>query len=834
MSPVRESAMSTDVVCSAFQQHAWKKELCANCLKARSLHVGVPVPAKRTSLSATSSQDVSGISGEMEEGKPTISGVGGKTRKLSGNNARGHSPGRHTTAENVERCNSTGEETKPAEVKLKPTIASKPSKLHKQASDEKLGAKDLSLKGSEEMDGIGETNIEANIPKQATTSGVVMRHSLEKSLTGRPDVAARTKKSKSSRPMSPPPSAPGKPEGQEPTYGENTAAQTRADAKSKNCAGDTARDSATDAETGKAHFYHEYDVSGRGTLPSSSSGVKRRKGVDTLPTQPYKVVDITGSAGPATVQPYTVVDVTSTPPLQPLDHPPKQPSSPAPDQENSGGSSCSHGSSYSGSSLGSRKSRTSSESSDKVASLRKTEPKREGMNASGSSVRERVGAMSPNMSVRSHKESEQLKEEGRSPKTARKVPIVTQRQLIQQHTYEEISRDGNSLQDQDDIGGTRDFMRQTSSRSSAMKSASFEAKVAALSNLNLSSYAKDGDKKQMENEYERKIPAKTPPMSRRLNCSLVASQDVKCVAKSPPATAKNKKGPTSFFKKLLKIGGRSSSGNELGGDSCRKIEEFDGRSFSFDSDAKDSDLDVSVVSGPEEKRDSLGRKTTLDHPGRSSLRKTSLPRLPDDLKQAIEKAAYLPKASEQQHTTNKVPSPRPRTDIASGQRQPPARQSSPSQKMEPKDVLEKSAEPEDESVYGTQKVAEKERSSYSSTIVPSAIPAESITEDIPCEDPVVEPEPFRIETTTEVTEDVTDGDSETFSDEGSVSRRESMEDDGKTTFEGAVKMRSKSESQAKAGWWSSLLFLPSFVRCNQIMICKYLNSDICIILGDIQ
>ena len=782
--------MSTDVVvCDAFQQHAWKKDLCANCLKARSQHVGVPVPAKRTSISTTLSQDAPG---ETEEGKSTISS--GKTRRLSGRDTHGHSPGRSPAVESVDKCNSGAECGKPVEVKPKPMIASKPSNLNKQTSDEKPKMKGLTLRGGEEADvsprGDGEDTandtgetVEATVTKQATSSGVVLRHSTAKSSSVRSDVTARSRKTKSSRPMSPPPSAPGS---VEPTYGENTAGDTRlGDGKNK-CAADKGSDS---SDSGKSHFYHEYDVSGRGTLPSS--GVKRRKGVDTQQTQPYKVVDLTGPAA-TSVQPYTIVDVTSTPPPQPLDHPPKKPSSPAPDQENSGGSSCSHGSSMSGGSLGSRKSRTSSESSDKVASLRKTEAKRDnaqGATGIGSAVRDRVGVMSPKMSMRSS-ESEQLKDEGRSPKPARKVPIAVQRQLVQQqHTYEEISRDGHSCQDQDDVGG---FMRQTSSRASAMKSASFEAKVAALSNLNLTSYSKDGDKKQAENESEWKIPTKTPPVSRRLNCSLAASQDVKCANKSPPASAKNKKGPTSFFKKLLGIGGRSNS-NEPAGDPCRKTEELDGRSYSLDVDSKGSDFDVS-----EEKRDSLGRKTAQG--GRTSQRKDSFPRLPEDLKEAIEKAGHTPRTEPQ--PASKVPSPRPRTDITPSQRQPAPRQPIPAQRVEQNDVLEQMVEPEpepelepEEEVYGTHSAAETEQPS-TSAVSPSV---ETTAEDIPCDSAVLETASVRVETTFETSEDLADGDSETFSDDGSASRRESMEEEGRMTSEGSVKMRSKSESQAKAG-----------------------------------
>jgi len=64
---------------------------------------------------------------------------------------------------------------------------------------------------------------------------------------------------------------------------------------------------------------------------------------------------------------------------------------------------------------------------------------------------------------------------------------------------------------------------------------------------------------------------------------------------------------------------------------------------------------------------------------------------------------------------------------------------------------------------------------------------------------VLETASVRIETTLETTEDMADGDSETFSDDGSASRRDSMEEEGRMTSEGSVKMRSKSESQAKAG-----------------------------------
>ena len=821
--------MTTEGVCNDFQQHAWKKELCANCLKTRSQHFGVPVPAKRTTVSTVPSLDLPNTSranGETEEGTPASGsqdGTCGRTRKLNDNESRGHSLQSHVSSETAENCDPAGEEGKSTDIKPKPAIASKPSTLPKQASDEKLRVTDSTSNGCEEAEmplgGNGEATMEdpgvfseAAVPKQAPV--------IRRATSARPDIAARSKKSKSSRPMSPPPSAPGRPGRVESTYGERTAGETQTDTdkNQKLVAGDGGY-SSTNGGTGKGHFYHEYDVRGRGTLPSA--GAKRRKGVDTVPTQPYKVVDITGSAASAPVEPYIVVNVTSSPlPMEPLDHPPKQPTSPAPDQENSGGSSGSHVSSdshvssYSGSSLGSGRSRTTSEDSDKVASLRRTErsaakPKRstiQGADSTGPSAREGVGAMSPN------NQSQQLNAECRSPKPAQKVAIVNERYTVQ-HTYEEISHYGNSTQEEDDIYGTRDFTRQTSSRASATKSAAFEAKIAALSNLSLGSYTKDGDMKQAENDCERKIPTKTPPMSRRLNCNLATSQDVKCDPRSPPA--KSKKGPTSFFKKLLKIGSRSNSGSELGGDSCRKSDELDGRAISLDIDTKESDLTGRV---PQEKQDSLARLKALDNSGRS-LRRTSVPRLPEDLKQAIENAAHVPKTPEpvpktpepvpktsqpvpktsqpvpktsQQvpKTPQPVPSPRPRTDVASRQRQCTARESSPSApKTGQEDVAQVS---DDVDPLSEHDVSTSEEYGISA-IVASVLPAETTKEDNPQEDSGAELAALTIETTAEATED--DDDPEGGSDEGSVFLQDLMERKEETDAD--VKMRTTSET----GWW---------------------------------
>ena len=41
--------MAEQTACSSFSQHAWKKDLCVNCGRLRSVHADIPTPAKRLS-----------------------------------------------------------------------------------------------------------------------------------------------------------------------------------------------------------------------------------------------------------------------------------------------------------------------------------------------------------------------------------------------------------------------------------------------------------------------------------------------------------------------------------------------------------------------------------------------------------------------------------------------------------------------------------------------------------------------------------------------------------------------------------------------------------------
>jgi len=117
--------MSADV-CDHYQQHTWRKDTCANCLKPRKLHgpCANPQPAKRLSKTAPTRGEESSTVLDRDDAQAIDEGP--MENQLENSQVRGRQP----SGPDTKRLSVVGS-PKPAPIKAKPLIVSKPEKAKK-------------------------------------------------------------------------------------------------------------------------------------------------------------------------------------------------------------------------------------------------------------------------------------------------------------------------------------------------------------------------------------------------------------------------------------------------------------------------------------------------------------------------------------------------------------------------------------------------------------------------------------------------------------------------------------------------------------------------------
>ena len=336
------------------------------------------------------------------------------------------------------------------------------------------------------------------------------------------------------------------------------------------------------------HYYHKYDLTQKGQTGTPASTLERtqRKNIliekfklthDTVPT--YKEDGVTSQP---IAMPYTIVDVSTCPPRDQA--PPRLPSTPAPERETGGGSST----------TSSRSSHSSSGTSgfgtlEDSGHRHSSSPGRSQSSSPSPQIRHRAmrevreaspladDAASPRMPVLLHGDGD--KQEFKSPTPPRKVPILIQNSIKASHTYEPMEIDdtddadnGNtctalssssktpSLQDSgtESVNGESGFMRQSSGRASGTKSAAFEAKMAALSVLNLGVAIQAPAPAEMTSAEQENTevaePPQTPPGKRKQK-PVSSGQSGRPKETADTKSSKAKKSTKGFFSRLFKLGG---------------------------------------------------------------------------------------------------------------------------------------------------------------------------------------------------------------------------------------------------------------------------------------
>jgi len=118
-----------DELCSRFQQHAWKTDACANCLKPKSRHEGSAPDASRPTPARRQSKESTAVAPRVNDAVVTVNDVIGQRAKLEKITNVGNSEETILSKESL--TSKTG--AKPSPIKAKPSIGSKPTLSQKPA-----------------------------------------------------------------------------------------------------------------------------------------------------------------------------------------------------------------------------------------------------------------------------------------------------------------------------------------------------------------------------------------------------------------------------------------------------------------------------------------------------------------------------------------------------------------------------------------------------------------------------------------------------------------------------------------------------------------------------
>ena len=350
---------------------------------------------------------------------------------------------------------------------------------------------------------------------------------------------------------------------------------------------------APQAPPSEGHYYHKYDVTGKHKAGNATMDSRMQKQAiiqrykATVQSEPCD--DLTSEQ---IAMPYTVVDVSKNPPSD--DKPPRIPHTPAPEREISDtstissktsslsrvsmGSGCSsvsdsgcHSERGSPSPAAVRRLSKNSESSSSGLHSTSPSPALKGREGSASPSRGLIeGSPLPNRAAHSQQHTKSIA-------TIQSRPIVS-------HTYELIENDPHKdytplYKDQDcsetadDDFGFVQVMRGSPARVSCGKSAAFEAKMAALSGLQLAGsnstsstiYGTNPAKMNSTKYPEDETPARVEqsdiditPTASPLHHPVPSGKE-KVEVPSDVPTEKNKKGGKSFFRRLFKFGSKDGS-----------------------------------------------------------------------------------------------------------------------------------------------------------------------------------------------------------------------------------------------------------------------------------
>lgn len=348
--------MSADV-CDHYQQHTWRKDTCANCLKLRKLHSpnANPQPAKRLSKISTV-REASAVldrdetqaidEGQVENQKEETSPV--KVKQASGPDAK--------------RLSVVGS-PKPAPIKAKPLIVSKPEKAKKPGTIIDSGEKTGTTKKVADEPISQDTSSTSDITHEAASlkqdvriaTGDNHNEACDVDLDREPvNTAQKTTKARP-RPQVTPPQVPDPSKIPNTTLTKSSVAKTdvKTSVKPKSSAVDVL-DSSTKhisssnskEKSSGSHYYQIYDISASGLsgtpdpidVPEQNGVAETGKRTDAKGTRASvcRVVDVVEE--PQNVaMPYTVVDVTVCQPNKDQllsKAPPQLPSTPAPIRDN--------------------------------------------------------------------------------------------------------------------------------------------------------------------------------------------------------------------------------------------------------------------------------------------------------------------------------------------------------------------------------------------------------------------------------------------------------------------------------------------------------------------
>ena len=433
--------------CVQFQEHAWKKDVCVNCLRSRANHAGdnvkVPAPSKRHSRSNAdvTKPAIKTTKPEIKAIKPNVTKAGTKTN------------GKETKDVNVEKGelerkdSVTDDAVKNSLAKLMTKQSPTPKHERLQRNGSMAGSSvymrgfpDLAkLKSnpgspiktplgggttprSPSMDSSTSTTSTVSTTSNLSTAGGDRRPSMdtfksgdagatdkvtskiEKSREKRAEKLKGGTKGKGSRPHVPPPCAPppcppdGGPEPKKPGA---------AAGRSKSSGG---------------HYYHQYDLTAKGMSGTPASTLEKAKKLKAKKEAADKLLQEVHVA-----MPYTVVDVSKCVPKE--DAAPKLPNCPAPDKMDSLRSNAS-AKKYNG------------KLDKNLSQLHGTKPKEPTKNIEEVlPAAEEFGFIdegSPNLPVILHDEQKKLQRDSKSPSPPRKVPIMIQPGKPTSNTYEPI------------------------------------------------------------------------------------------------------------------------------------------------------------------------------------------------------------------------------------------------------------------------------------------------------------------------------------------------------------------------------------------------------------
>ena len=546
--------------CDSFTQHAWKQDLCANCLKPRDKHTTVPVPAKRPVKPARPASRAPSTA----ETAPVL-----------------EAPDWNGT----EMENGTGEKQKSkGEPRFKPTIAAKPDGLRQ---------------GSPETEGQGRGRakppISAVKPTISTKSSVKVQRS-----NTEPRSSALGKDGRNETAVVEDDGIYGAP-----STGEGIT-QLPPDG-----AYDTVPKPVAVQEGEQQHYYSKYDVAFKGLSgsPTPVGGHARNRSLDRLKYD----IEI--------VMPYTVVDISTDPPgLDPDGGPPRMPSSSPPDKENStNGKSRSASPLARGSPSASPLSRRKDGGSPTQRHIMRILDSAESAELEGV----QSGRASPGKPVILHGEKDRMKTRPfRSPTTNRKVALFIAPGGTDNGVYEDVADPDSIPEDsarptnQDTKEAEGKFTRNVPVRTSSQKSAVFEAKLSTIAQ-SLEFHKQKGGGKSTEPSA---VPAPTEapgPTEPELIQVPISKKDKKKAAQAAKEEAKPEKARKgsvgkSFFRKLFGRGSGGGDNEETATGSTEGAVEPDTVSVGSEEgqgNSKCSSLSASVENSPRLPRGRMGSDT---------------------------------------------------------------------------------------------------------------------------------------------------------------------------------------------------------------------------------